>query len=327
MIALLTMNKLYGVFTALLLLISVEGVAQSTQFKFRVIGYMRNQRGLANSVRNVSLDKLTHLNIAFINPDSSGNLIVAPGLKDVAALAHKSGVKILLSIGGGTPPRYLPQFIYGGKQELLIAALAGITVDYDLDGIDVDLEGRLVDKNYEGFVLKLASALKEKGKLITAATATVYGDRYTDKALAQFDFINVMCYDKTGPWNPNKPGQHAPYNMAADDMEYWSGKRGIAKEKLSLGVPFYGYGFGNNAPESIAYKDIIAQYPGAENTDQVTIAGGGIIYYNGAPTIKAKTLVALEKAGGVMIWQLLQDAGGEKSLLSVIDDTIRSQKK
>ena len=322
------MIKLRCLLIAILLLSIVQdGMAQSAGDKFRVIGYMRNQRGFANSIKNVDLDKITHLNIAFINPDSSGNLIVAPGLKDVAALAHKSGVKIFLSIGGGTPPKYLPDFIYGDKQDLLISALTKITVDYNLDGIDVDLEGRLIDKNYEGFVLKLASALKEKSKLITAAIATVYADRYTDKALAQFNFINVMCYDKTGPWNQNKPGQHAPFDMAADDMDYWSNKRGIAKQKLSLGVPFYGYGFGSNAPESMSYKDIIAQYPGAENTDQVTVPGGGIVYYNGAPTIKAKTLLALEKAGGVMIWQLLQDARGEKSLLSVIHDTIRSQKK
>jgi chitinase len=322
------MKKFCGVLAGLLLLISVDGLmAQSAKSNFRIVGYIRNQRVLANSIKNVDLDKITHLNIAFSNPDSSGNLKVAPGLKDVTELAHKSGVKVLLSIGGGTPPAALPNFIYGDKQDLFISALIKVMVDDNLDGIDVDLEGSLVDKNYEGFVLKLASALKEKNKLITAAIATVYADKYTDRALAQFDFINVMCYDKTGPWNQNKPGQHAPFDMAADDMAYWNSKRGIAKEKLSLGVPFYGYGFGTNAPESIAYKDIIAQYPGAENTDQVTVPGGGVIYYNGAPTIKAKTQLALEKAGGVMIWQLLQDTQGEKALLCVIDDTIKSQKK
>ena len=321
------MKRLCGALAGLFLLISADGLmAQSTKSKFRIVGYMRN-RGLANSIKNFELDKITHLNIAFVNPDSLGNLKVAPGLKDVAALAHKSGVKVLLSIGGGTPPRYLSDFIYGDKQDLFISALIKITADYNVDGIDVDLEGSLIDKNYEGFVTKLASALKEKNKLITSAIATAYADKYTDKALAQFDFINVMSYDKTGPWNQDKPGQHAPFDMAADDMDYWTNKRGIAKQKLSLGVPFYGYGFGTNAPESIAYKDIIAQYPGAENTDQVTVHGGGIIYYNGVSTIKAKTMLALEKAGGVMIWQLSQDAKSEKPLLDVIDDTIRSQNK
>ncbi|MDB5000077.1 MAG: hypothetical protein JWR76_1154 [Mucilaginibacter sp.] len=321
------MKKLCGALAGLFLLISADRLmAQSTKSKFRIVGYMRN-RGLANSIKNFELDKITHLNIAFINPDSLGNLKVAPGLKDVATLAHKSGVKVLLSIGGGTPPAALPDFIYGNKQDLFISTLIKVMVDDDLDGIDVDLEGGLVDNNYEGFVSKLASALKEKNKLITAAIATTYADKYTDKALAQFNFINVMSYDKTGPWNQNKPGQHAPFDMAADDMDYWTNKRGIAKEKLSLGMPFYGYGFGTNAPESIAYKDIITQYPGAENTDQVTVPGGGIIYYNGAPTIKAKTVLALEKAGGVMIWQLSQDAKSERPLLDVIDDTIRSQNK
>jgi GH18 family chitinase len=321
------MKKLCAVLAGLFLLISADGLmAQSTKSKFRIVGYIRN-RGLTNSIKNFELDKITHLNIAFVNPDSLGNLKVAPGLKDVAALAHKSEVKVLLSIGGGTPPTSLSDFIYGDKQDMFISTLTKITVDYNLDGIDVDLEGRLVDNNYEGFVTKLASALKEKNKLITSAIATAYADKYTNKALAQFDFINVMSYDKTGPWNQDKPGQHAPFDMAADDMDYWTNIRGIAKEKLSLGVPFYGYGFGTNAPESIAYKDIIAEYPGAKNTDQVTVPGGGIIYYNGVSTIKAKTLLALKKAGGVMIWQLSQDAKSEKPLLDVIDDTIRSQNK
>ena len=307
-----------------LLLITIAAIAQQNKPDFRVIGYMRNQVGLAESVKHIDLVKITHLNIAFINPDSAGNLMVAPGLKSVVGLAHKKGVKVLLSVGGGMPPKYLPQFIYGDKQALFIKALTKIAVDYNLDGIDVDLEGGLIDENYEGFVIKLASTLKAKKKLITSAIATVYADRYTDKALAQFDFINVMCYDKTGPWKPEKPGQHAPYSMAAEDMDYWANTRGIAKQKLSLGLPFYGYGFGTNAPESMTYRDIITQYPDAEDKDEVIVPGGGIVYYNGVPTIKSKVALAMEKSGGIMIWQLLQDAKGDKSLLGIIDKEIKA---
>jgi chitinase len=320
------MKKFYYLLLSLLLL-AINSSAQQSKSNFRVIGYMRNQVGLAGSIKHVNLGNITHLNIAFINPDSLGNLLVAPGLKQVTALAHKKGVKVLLSVGGGMPPKYLPQFIYGDKQGLFITALAKIAVDYNLDGIDVDLEGGLIDENYEGFVTKLASALKAKNKLITSAIATVYADKYTDKALAQFDFINVMCYDKTGPWKPEKPGQHAPYSMAAEDMDYWSNTRGITKEKLSLGLPFYGYGFGTNAPESMTYRDIVAQYPGAGDKDEITVPGGGIVYYNGVPTIKAKVALAIEKAGGIMIWQLLQDAKGNLSLLDVINKEIKAAKR
>lgn len=288
---------------------------------------MRNQRGLANSIKSVNLDKITHLNIAFINPDSTGSLLVAPGLKDVVTLAHAKNVKVLLSIGGGTPPKYLPDYIYGDKQDVLIAALTKITTDYDLDGIDVDLEAQLIDDSYEGFVIKLASSLKANGKLMTAAVASYNAQKYSDKVLALYDFINVMSYDKTGPWRPNRPGPHAPFEMAVSDIDYWTNKRGVAKEKISLGLPFYGYGFGADAPESMTYRQIVAQYPDAENADQVTLADGGMVYYNGAQTIKAKTELALKTAGGVMIWQLLQDAEGDKSLLKVIDDTLKSRKR
>ncbi|HMG11384.1 MAG TPA: glycosyl hydrolase family 18 protein, partial [Mucilaginibacter sp.] len=150
---------------------------------------------------------------------------------------------------------------------------------------------------------------------------------FSDKALAQLDFINVMSYDKTGPWNQAKPGQHSPYSMAVDDMNYWGGARGIAKEKLSLGVPFYGYGFGVNAPGSLAFSEILVAYPGSESLDQVTVAGGGIVYYNGIPTIKNKTEVALNKAGGIMIWQLRQDAKGANSLLNAINTVIKAHSK
>jgi chitinase len=320
------MNKIKVLLPFLLLaMVFVQAKAQTSKSTFRIIGYMRNRTDLLAEVKKLDLRKITHLNIAFINPDPQGKLIVAPGLKEVTKLVHKKGVKVLLSIGGGMPPKHLSEFITGEKQAVLINALVKIAVDYNLDGIDVDLEGGMIDANYEGFVTNLAGMLKAKNKLITSAIATEYADKYTDKALAQFDFINVMCYDKTGPWRPQKPGQHAPYDMAAYDMNYWGNKRFIPREKLSLGVPFYGYGFGTNAPESMAYKDIIIQYPGAEDKDELTLPGGGILYYNGIPTIKAKTRLALKTAGGVMIWQLLQDAEGEKSLLGIINTEIKQQ--
>jgi hypothetical protein len=47
------------------------------------------------------------------------------------------------------------------------------------------------------------------------------------------------------------------------------------------------------------------------------------VYYNGIPTIQAKTRLALERAGGVMVWELSQGAAGEASLLGAIYRTAR----
>jgi GH18 family chitinase len=114
--------------------------------------------------------------------------------------------------------------------------------------------------------------------------------------------------------------------MAVADLNYWNKTRGIAKSRLGLGLPFYGYGFGTNAPPDMSFKKIIGQFPGAEKTDSVTVAGGGIIYYNGTATIRAKTALALQNAAGIMIWQLLQDAPDDNSLLDIIDAAVEPKK-
>ncbi|SDF52207.1 Chitinase, GH18 family [Mucilaginibacter pineti] len=299
----------------------------TTPAKFRVVGYLRYEGNLVDEASAINMSMITHLNVAFINPDKDGNFAADDNLRKVAVMAHAKGVQILVSIAGGTPPAYISTLIAPGNQAKFIASLLKLTDDNSLDGIDVDLEQSFVDNNYQSFVTNLAAALKAKKKLTTAAIATVYADSYPDKALAQLDFINVMSYDKTGPWNQAKPGQHSPYSMAVDDIAYWSGTRGIAKEKLSVGVPFYGYGFGTNAPESLSFAEILLAYPGSENDDQVTVSGGGIMYYNGIPTIKSKTQLALNKAGGIMIWQLRQDATGANSLLGAINSVIKANTK
>lgn len=298
--------------------------ANNKKSNFRVIGYLPGRENLLASAMTIDYSKITHLYIAFINPDSLGSLKGTKNLKEVAAIAHAKNVKIMASIGGGGAPAYYPAFLSGEKKIKLIADLVNLAIESNLDGIDVDLEGALIDGNYENFVIDLATQLRAKNKMITAAIATVYKDQFTDKALAQFDFVNMMSYDKTGPWNLSKPGPHAPYEMAVEDLEYWTKTRGIPKEKLSLGVPFYGYGFGGSAPESISWKNLILQYPDNINVDEFSLNGGNL-YYNGIPTIRKKTSLALEKSGGIMIWQLLQDTAGERSLLGNIHAVIHAK--
>lgn len=300
---------------------------QPRHSRFRVIGYLRTQNITGGQVIPVDFSKVTHINIAFINPDSLGNFHDLAGLKTFVVQMHQKHVKVLASIGGGSAPAYYSTLLSKVYRGDFVQKLAQLAELYDLDGIDVDLEGERVDTNYESFVIDLSAQLKPKGKLLTAAVATVYKDRYTDKALALFDFISIMSYDKTGPWRPEKPGPHAPYEMAVEDMNYWAGEKGIAKERLNLGIPFYGYGFGPGAPADLSFRKIVGTYTGAENKDELILPEGGTIYYNGIPTIKNKTSLALQQAGGIMIWQLLQDAQGDVSLLKTVNETINIHQK
>jgi chitinase len=290
----------------------------SAPARFKIVAYFPAWN-LANIATVVDFNKVTHLNIAFINPGQDGTFAANAELKNAAELAHAKNVKVLAAIAGGSSvPAYFLDLITPANQPKFIAGLIKLTEDNCLDGIDVDIENEMVNENYESFVTNLGTALKAKGKLMTAAVSTANKFAYTAKALANFDYLNIMSYDKTGSWAPQNPGPHSPYSMAVEDLAYWGGTAGIAKDKLILGVPFYGYEFGPNGASDHTFADIVAAYPGSQNFDQVNSKNGGIIYYNGIPTIEAKSKLALQNAGGIMIWNINQDAVGENSLLNKI---------
>lgn len=109
---------------------------------------------------------------------------------------------------------------------------------------------------------------------------------------------------------------HSSYDFAVASAQYWTDTRGMDPEKVVLGVPFYGR-------PAASYADILAANPDAYNTDVSTI-NGMETYYNGIPTITAKTQWACENVGGIMIWQISQDTTDlDKSLLNAIGNTVR----
>ncbi len=325
----LKLSLLIFIITSLLL--SVKGQQANDKSKFRIVGYYSLKSAMTDSsLTTVPFDKLTHINLWFLNPDTLGNFT-----EDFSALepfinqAHSKNVKVLASIGGGSSHPYYHSLLKEDKRKAFIDNLVSVALRYNLDGIDVDLEGGDIDENYENFVVDLAMVLKEKNKMITAAIAVYYKDALTDKALAQYDFVNVMSYDRTGPWNPDKPRPHSTYANALEDLEYFGTVRNIPKERMTLGVPFYGYGFGPELTSpaiSMNYKQIITDFPEAESLDEVNMPGGKILYYNGINTIKQKTALAKEKASGIMIWQVQGDAGGAHSLLQAINDVAYGKK-
>jgi len=115
------------------------------------------------------------------------------------------------------------------------------------------------------------------------------------------DLLNIMAYDAGTP--------HSSYQEAVTSIQFWAG-RGVAKSKIMIGVPFYGQ---NGA----SYASLVAADPQAPYSDN---SGG--TNYNGIATMKQKTSLALQQAGGIMIWELSQDTYDATSLLSAIHDDI-----
>jgi GH18 family chitinase len=291
---------------------------------FRVLGYLFSRNNWGADIDSIDLAQVTDLNLAFLNPDTSGKLPSYPLLHDGVRKAHDKDVRIYMSIGGGDPPPHLRSLMEPANRTKFIDGLIDAITTYDFDGIDVDIENALVNENYAGFVSELSRRLKPLDKKMTAALASWNANLIHDSTMQLYDYINIMSYDRTGPWSPNRPGQHSPLSMAKDDFNFYHNQRGIAAKKLLIGLPFYGYGFGSGVPSGSSYRNIISMYPGAEKVDSIVVTAGGTIYYNGMPTIGEKVKFAREQgAAGVMIWQLKGDDPGRYSLLKLINKIAR----
>jgi chitinase len=291
---------------------------------FKVIGYLAYWN-FDDAPTKIEWERLTHVNLAFANPDADDNFSFDGGDPGpVVEAAHQAGVEVFASLAGGyLSPAWQSSWNYW-MQPARLDSFVDKIVDYvqtkGFDGVDIDLEWQHVNDLYSPFILALKPALEAEGIPLTAALPGSY--RYpqiTAPALAAFDWVNLMVYDLTGPWAPNSPGQHSPLWWAEDCLTYWSGQ-GLPGERQTLGVPFYGYDFSTSPVDAKYFGEIVAANPANAQLDQV-----GQLYYNGIPTIVAKTQLAQAESSGIMIWELGQDAFeslAEFSLLRTIDETL-----
>lgn len=293
--------------------------------KFKVIGYLSTNN--LDKVDIIDFTALTHLNLAFANPNQNGTLVFngEQKLEMTVNKAHREGVKVFISIAGGSTNKDLPlnwlSVLQPENRKIFIQEIVAFVMKNNLDGVDVDIEWNLmptIGNLYTPFVIELKKALKNNKKGIsTALNVSGLHEAITQESLLAYDFINIMVYDKTGPWRPDDPGPHSPYSYAEEALEYWTNERKIPFEKLTLGVPFYGHDF--DKVNSISYSDLIALDTANAYKDR-----SGEIYYDGIPTIIKKTEFAIESFGGIMIWELGHDAQNELSLLKAIKKTIAS---
>ncbi len=290
-----------------------------------VLGYLPSYR--FEAIPDIDFSKVTHVDIAFANPDENGNLDVDN--KDIDPIVENlknNDIVVYISLGGadvyGQLAKYWKNNMSPSLRSQFIKKIKDYCINHNFDGVDMDLEWDNITGYYSPFVLELKDTLSKYSLGLTAALpGTFRYSQITDQALKAFDVINLMAYDFTGPWAPNNPGQHSSYKDAQRSITFWK-NQGVNPEKLRLGVPFYGYDFTDTGNiTSFTYSDIVA-----ENTDYAYVDNVGEKYYNGINTIRKKTKLAKEEnLKGIMIWELTQDAFApyeEYSLLKAINEEI-----
>ena len=275
---------------------------------FKVVGY---QPSWVGSLAGLQFDKLNYVNYAFAIENSDGSVTLPQPtrlLTDLVSRGHAAGVRVLLSVGGwndGNDQPFTDLSANADARAKFVATLAGYVDQYQLDGIDVDWEfpEPEVSAQFTNLMRDLSAMLKPKGKLLTIAGAADHygGAGVTADALPYIDFVNIMAYDG------GQGAGHSPYALAESSLQFWLAK-GLPAAKAIVGVPFY------SRPGYTAYSTLVQQNPQAANVDEMNSQ-----FYNGIPTVQAKTALAMMSGGGVMAWDLSQDTRtAELSLLNAI---------
>lgn len=305
------------------LLLFLAGSFLTTNAQFKIVGYIPNfsTAAMVEYVNTFDFSKVTHVNVAFFNPDVKGNFPKAKGIgvDEIVRKAHAKNVKVLLSLAGGSDQSQYAGLLKSENRTAFIAKIMDLVEEYNADGIDVDIEGKNIDSNYEAFVTELSAQLKTKGKLITGAVAWWTRARITDACLAAYDFVNIMSYGGNSLL-------HASPAYAQRHINYWKNDRGVPAHKLIIGTAFYGrYDLEDKQFVTLKFKDLIEKYPQALKQDSIIRSEDNrVIRFNGIQGTRDRTKFALEQCGGIMIWQLLQDAAAPNSLLDIINQQVEA---
>jgi chitinase len=221
---------------------------------------------------NIDFTALTHIIHFSVIPNSDGTLdssendVTFANSTDIVSRAHAAGKEVLICVGGADSESDFQAATSSANLPVFINNLTNFMATLGYDGVDVDWEPLPASDfgQYTNLVNGLRSALNgfSQYKLLTAAAAAYppYGDpptaEYTMFAALQnqFDQINIMTYDLSGPYEgwvtwfnspiydggyrfPSTGGLVPSVNGAVTNFL----TNGVAPDKLGIGIAFYGY--------------------------------------------------------------------------------------
>ena len=236
------------------------------------LGYYPGWEQGSMPASNIDFTTLTHVIHFSVVPhldgtlDSNANYISPANSSDVISKAHAAGRKVLICVGGGGSENLFQGATLLTNLPVFIQSLTNFMATRGYDGVDIDWEPLPATdaQQFTNLVLGLRAALDgfSEHKLLTAAVAAYppYGDSPTGQYLMfaalqnQFDQLNVMTYDMSGPYDGwvtwfNSPlfdgGSRFPStgallpSLGAAVANFTN--NGVASTKLGIGIAFYGY--------------------------------------------------------------------------------------
>ncbi|MBI2428638.1 MAG: T9SS type A sorting domain-containing protein [Ignavibacteriales bacterium] len=307
----------------------------------------------------IDYSAVTHIIHFGLVPRSDGtvngdaNSVVKSNSDALIPLAHAAGKKVLICVGGWGTDREFRNATGLLTRSAFIGNLIAFMQDRGYDGIDIDWEPLSFSdlSQYTVFITELRARLDHISPrpLLTAATsweAPIFALVH-DK----LDQINLMTYDLSGAWPGwvawhNSPVYNGGFRFAsngrlipsADDMIEEFILAGVPKNKLGIGIDFYGYVWsggsgtstgGVTAPRqtwssppqvrvNVPYYSLIQQYYAPHyyrwdsiahasylSIDNPGSADDKFVTYDNEMTARMKMEYVRSKGiGGVIIWEL-----------------------
>lgn len=275
-----------------------------------IVGFLPDYRTAV--IDQIPFEYLTDVIYFSIAPQWNGELDLShlnrSALRSVVGKAKRKNVDIYICVGGWNRSGTFSAMAGNSAARHRFAwDLAEFCKRNRLRGADIDWEHPKTStdvRNYNLLLVDLSAKFREK-KLKLTVSVPGRGKQLRAHTFSLLDRVHVMAYDHAGP--------HSTYEHAIGDLRFWM-EQGASKEQLILGVPFYGR---NDRREPLAFGALIQ----GQEIDPTTDSINGF-HFNNAVTLRRKTRLAVEGGfGGVMVWELSQDAPGEKSLLKAIHET------
>lgn len=298
----------------------------------------------------IDYSKLTHIAHAFVKPNANGSLSMDSWFlyPELITTAHQHGVKIVVALGGwGNSDGFSPMAANEQSRADFISNIINFCLTYGYNGVDLDWEyPKEADRaNFVALVKELREALNTAGLefLSAALPSTDWNNGYDIQQLVEyFDWFGIMTYDFYGPWEATS-GHNSPlyssssqYGSTDRSINYYLGK-GVPKDKLCIGIPFYGYDFKapgmfktHSGAASISYANIFPKLNSDweylwDNTSKapylVNQTRTDVITFDDTVSIKLKSeYVYKNDLAGTIIWKIGHDyLNGDTQLLNMIE--------
>lgn len=230
----------------------VDGQQKSeTKFNMSYV-YFGNPSSYTDLVDNTR-NSLNEISPNYFNIDQSGTLSLTSALnKKFVEDMHKRGVRVVPFISNHWD-RSAGQAALNNRKKL-VSDVAEIINTYDLDGINVDIEN-VTEKEremYTDFVRLLRETLPEDKIIAVSVAANPIGyitgwyGSYDYTGLAKYsDYLMFMSYDEH--YQNGKPGPVSSLSFSRKTIE--NALKKVPKDKIVLGIPFYGRIWKNNSDD------------------------------------------------------------------------------